>query len=112
MCLLSHRVAASFLLIATGMGRADEPSADSDPDTAPSPVREWMQEYAEATTVWIDPIDNEVADLVPQPVFRYADQPRNIPDATLWVWTKDGRPVAFQKLEVDARPGFSQWTVC
>ncbi|HXT57921.1 MAG TPA: hypothetical protein VN699_04770 [Pirellulales bacterium] len=33
------------------------------------------------------------------PVFRYDDQPRHFRDATMWVWTEGGRPVAFQKIE-------------
>lgn len=37
--------------------------------------------------------------LVETPVFRYDDKPRHFLDATLWVWTEQGRPVAFQKVE-------------
>lgn len=38
--------------------------------------------------------------LVDSPVFRYDDQPRRFLDATMWVWTDAGRPVAFEKIEV------------
>ena len=38
-------------------------------------------------------------ELIKDPAFRYADQPRRFIDATLWVWTDQGRPVAFQKIE-------------
>src|SRR4029450_5315602 len=34
-----------------------------------------------------------------KPVFRYDDQPRRFIDATMWVWTDQGRPMAFQKIE-------------
>jgi hypothetical protein len=37
--------------------------------------------------------------LNPNPVFRYDDQPRRFIDATMWVWSVEGRPVAFQKVE-------------
>ena len=37
--------------------------------------------------------------LVPEPVFRYDDQPRRFIDATMWIWTDGGRPVACQKVE-------------
>lgn len=37
--------------------------------------------------------------LMPNPVFRYDDQPRRFIDATMWVWTIEGRPVAIQKVE-------------
>jgi hypothetical protein len=46
--------------------------------------------------------------LLDSPVFRYDDQPRRFLDATMWVWTDKGRPVAFEKVE--AMP--SQWQFC
>lgn len=49
------------------------------------------------------------ADLIAKPVFRYDDQPRRILDATLWVWTDEGRPVAFQKIEAVER-GKPKWS--
>lgn len=38
-------------------------------------------------------------ELVKSPVFRYDDQPRRFIDATMWVWTDGGKPVAFEKVE-------------
>ena len=39
------------------------------------------------------------AKLVDEPVFRYSDEQRFIRDATMWVWTVNGRPVSVMKLE-------------
>jgi hypothetical protein len=52
--------------------------------------------------------------LNPNPVFRYDDQPRRFIDATMWVWTDEGRPVAFQKVEAKYRAGngVPEWGYC
>lgn len=39
------------------------------------------------------------AKLVEEPIFRYSDEQRQIRDATMWVWTMEGRPVSVMKLE-------------
>jgi hypothetical protein len=55
-------------------------------------------------------------ELVKDPAFRYDDQPRRFIDATLWVWTDQGRPVAFQKIEAvesgDNNPSSPHWQYC
>src|SRR5688572_410788 len=53
-------------------------------------------------------------ELVKSPVFRYDDQPRRFIDATMWVWTDGGRPVAFQKIEamIHRVTGEAQWGYC
>ncbi len=74
----------------------------------------WMRTYAEGTHVELQRAgdDNEQrVELVPNPVFRYSDEERAIPDATLWVWTHDARPVAFQKVEGNNQ-GSPKWTIC
>ena len=40
------------------------------------------------------------ADLAPDPIFRYDDPPRQIEDASLWVYGRPGRPTAALKVEV------------
>jgi hypothetical protein len=53
----------------------------------------WMRKYAEETNIGLrEQVASEVGkktavELVPNPVFRYSDEERFIPDATLWVWT-------------------------
>ena len=55
---------------------------------------------------------NERLNWFPIPVFRYSDEERFIPDATLWVWTRDARPIAFQKVEGNNYGGGQAWTIC
>lgn len=57
-----------------------------------------MRTLAEQTEVRLMTADRPAV-LVPNPVFRYDDQPRHFIDATMWVWTDAGQPVAFQKIE-------------
>jgi hypothetical protein len=78
----------------------------------------WMRTYAEETKVRLTATkgdqgqDGKLAELVPNPVFRYSDEEHRIPDATLWVWTDEGRPVAFQKVEGNNHGGGQLWTIC
>jgi hypothetical protein len=69
-----------------------------------------MRKRAEETRVRYQEGDREPK-LLESPVFRYADQPTRIVDATLWVWTDAGRPVAFQKIEAMDNGG-TFWTNC
>lgn len=57
-----------------------------------------MRELAKATSVRFQG-DEHQPQLLASPVFRYDDQPRRFIDATMWVWTDGGRPVAFEKIE-------------
>src|SRR6185369_7285949 len=75
----------------------------------------WMRNYAEETEIRIPTQADEkkqAVELVPNPVFRYSDEERFIPDATLWVWTRDVRPVALQKVEGNNHGGGQMWTIC
>jgi hypothetical protein len=49
-----------------------------------------------------------------KPLIRYDDQPRGFVDATMWTWTKDGRPVALQKVEatLSIDTGKPRWGFC
>jgi hypothetical protein len=91
-----------------------QPAPPADEATvAKTAILDWMQHYAEDTQITLKSEDGDVeAELVPRAVFRYSDAEQEIPDATLWVWTRDARPVAFQKVEVNAWRGTSQWTIC
>lgn len=95
------------------LSRADGKPADTEATSHNEALLKWMQTYSEGTTVRVGGGEDAVeAEMVERPVFRYSDPQRFIPDATLWVWSHEGRPVAFQKVEVDARPGVKQWTIC
>jgi hypothetical protein len=96
--------------------RADDSQVDSDKQQAEARrerFTNWMRTYAEETKVRLaakDDAEEQLADLVPGPVFRYSDVQQRIPDGTLWVWTHHARPVAFQKVEGN---NYGQmWTIC
>jgi hypothetical protein len=74
----------------------------------------WMREYSEGTTIRLaspGPGTEPTAELVAQPIFRYSGDVY-ADDATLWVWTHNARPVAFQKVEVNNIGGSPKWTIC
>jgi hypothetical protein len=69
-----------------------------------------MRLCAEATRVCRSDDARVALALLPGPVFRYSDQPREIHDATLWCWGSGGRPAALQKVELYRRP--DRWFYC
>src|SRR5438067_35254 len=52
------------------------------------------------------------ATVLPTPLMKYTDVPRQIEMATLWVWQDDGRPVALGKVEAYQRKGGTKWLYC
>lgn len=75
----------------------------------------WMTKYAEGTQIELvdaGGADRQAIEFVAKPVFRYSDEQRAIPDATLWVWTSQGSPVALQKVEGNNHGGGQMWTIC
>lgn len=101
-------------------------SRNGPPDAARQPASteddsdardERMRELVAAITVRDVPTGStkpRTAGLMPQPLVRYSDQQRRFPDATLWGWQLDGRPLAISKLErvvtgADDHPG---WQYC
>jgi hypothetical protein len=76
-----------------------------------------MRSLAEETKVdFVEQDKGSRVELIKNPVFRYADQPRRFVDATLWAWTHKGRPVAFQKIEAmefgEAASASRFWQFC
>jgi len=72
---------------------------------------EQMRSLAERTTVRFEHEERK-PEFIRTPAFRYDDQPRRFIDATMWVWTDAGRPIAFEKIEAmrqDTRP---RWGYC
>jgi len=53
-----------------------------------------------------------MAELKGEPIMRYTDPQREFPDATLWVWTVDGRPAVFSKLERCHQKSNPHWQYC
>jgi hypothetical protein len=74
-----------------------------------------MQSLAQQTKVSREGRTHQLK-LADKPIFRYDDQPRRFIDATMWVWTDGGRPVAFQKIEAveygDTAAPNSRWQFC
>ena len=71
-----------------------------------------MRRRAETTKVYKLTDKKKIAvKLLPQPLFRYSDQPRLILDATMWVWGTKGRPIAVCKVERYRRPN-REWLCC
>jgi hypothetical protein len=85
------------------------------PPAAREAMLEQMRALAKETRIGVVDSQDSV-ELVNSPVFRYDDQPRRFIDATLWAWTVQGRPVAFQKIEAveygDAKAPSSTWQYC
>ncbi|HQU42485.1 MAG: hypothetical protein B7Z73_01535 [Planctomycetia bacterium 21-64-5] len=114
-------VECRILREASSIACAEEPEDDAVKKLAlerKERYSKWMREYAEGTQIELkggnadDNGDPKLAEMVPNPVLRYSDEEHRIPDATLWVWTSDGRPVAFQKVEGNDHGGGQQWTIC
>jgi hypothetical protein len=78
---------------------ADEPAADANTAERQALLKE-MRTAAAAIQVG-EKVGEEIhsATLVDEPLFRYSDEQRQIRDATMWVWTVQGRPVSLMKLE-------------
>jgi hypothetical protein len=75
------------------------------------------REFCRSTQICVsrenDPSNDESgAALLADPVMLYSDEPRYIPDAALWIWTKGGRPFALQKVEVNNFNKTPLWTIC
>jgi len=84
--------------------------ADDESEKQRAKLLEQMGTIAQETKVSFVEGSGEAA-LVDKPVFRYDDQPRRLIDATVWTWTYEGRPIAFQKIEaMDRDP--RQWQHC
>jgi hypothetical protein len=90
-------------------GEPERPAADQRREKRAQLLQQ-MKEIAEATEVRYQTGDRQ-PQLVASPVFRYDDQPRQFIDATMWVWTDGGRPVAFEKIEAMTR-GRPEWGFC
>ena len=77
----------------------------------------WMREFAAGVRIRIRSpgVTENEAQVVARPIFRYSGDNIHADDATLWVWTYQSRPVAFQKIEVNNIPHIlngRSWTIC
>jgi hypothetical protein len=96
---------AMFLLVSVARG-------DEQNERQRAQLLVQMRSLAEQTKVQFAEGERQ-PELVKEPAFRYADQPRGFIDATLWVWTDQGRPVAFQKIETaESAERSPYWQYC
>ncbi len=89
---------------------ADEPTGDTTTVERQALLKEMRSAVAAIKVTEKVGVQIQPAKLMDEPIFRYSDEQRQIRDATMWVWTVQGRPVSLMKLE---RYGFSdprrQW---
>ena len=100
----------SLLLTLACLAAIGSPHVGADDPHGDDAMRSAMRRLADSVTIEIP--SGADPELLVEPVFRYSDQPRRIVDATLWVWTVNGRPAAMQKVEAVERPEGPGWTVC
>jgi len=105
----------TWLMLSIGSPITSPAAADEKVERRRQQLLAEMQSLAQQTKVSSagSTIPLKLAD---KPVFRYDDQPRRFIDATMWVWTDQGRPLAFQKIEAveygDAAAPDSRWQLC
>lgn len=97
-----HR-ALLFTTLIAGLGFAlttviQRCQAETPKETPRAAMLAVMKDLAKNTNVSVQGA-KEKPEFIASPVFRYDDQPRRFIDATLWVWTVGGRPIAFEKIE-------------
>lgn len=111
---MSLRCSSTLLALAAIAVCALGARGDERTDGVRAELLEQMRGLAGQTKLTISA--GKMPDLVKNPVFRYDDQPRRFIDATMWLWTVQGRPVAFQKIEAveygDAKAPSSSWQCC
>lgn len=78
---------------------ADQPPADTNTAERQSLLKEMRSAVVAIKIAEMSGDHVRAAKLVDEPIFRYSDEPRQIRDATMWVWLADGRPVSLMKVE-------------
>ena len=78
---------------------ADDPAGDTGTATRQALLKEMRSAVAAIKVTEQVGEQLRPAKLVEEPIFRYSDEQRFIRDATMWIWTEQGRPVSVMKLE-------------
>jgi hypothetical protein len=107
------RLALPFVALLLGLVLAAPCAGDEATEGRRTKLLGEMRSLAEQTAVKFASSANQPK-LIEQPVFRYDDQPRRFIDATMWIWTDGGRPVACQKIEakLEFNTGEPLWGYC
>jgi|GEM_PF-1232209 len=104
--------------VCQAVAQSEEPTLKPEPlevSAAAAEKFEAMSRLAGRTQIFVLQADNEIpAVLQPEPLIKYGDETRNIKESTVWVWTHESIPVAFQKIEVNVwnGPEHPFWTFC
>lgn len=104
---LSRPTIRGFLVVAlfvalTGrqsLVAADDPAGDTGTTERQALLKQMRSAVAAIKVTEQIGKQPRAAKLVEEPIFRYSDEQRFIRDATMWVWTIEGRPVSVMKLE-------------
>lgn len=100
-------------IIASHADAADESESDGDAKGKTARLEQMQARARFAAVKFVDGDRDRKIELLPQPVMRYSDSLRGFRDATLWLWTANGRPVAIEKVEdlrnADKAP---RWLTC
>jgi hypothetical protein len=101
---------AGLFLVATAVTADEEPASTDSEQNSPI-YKEMIDRLSQVKVSVVGGDDVKECEFRKQPVFRYSDQEREIDDATLWLWTDEGRPIALEKEEACAFRQRPQWTV-
>jgi hypothetical protein len=87
--------------------RPDESQESASPDNANKQKLAVMRRLAEAIHVTAGEGEaSKEAKLIPEPLFRFSDQARLLPDGSVWGWGTAGRPVMMVEFRTyDRTPG-------
>jgi hypothetical protein len=104
--------AVLLLLLPIGSAPAEDSPPDQKADTARAESLERMLARTKQMIVRIQAgAEERRPELVEAPLIHYADQVRNLPESTLWVWHQQGLPVLFCKVE-QIRDARASWQYC
>lgn len=107
------RLTLVFVTAISGM-LSSESSAEDKPDAKVAAEIQLMLDEVSQLKVSVHRNGGKdvSAELKREPILRYTDPQREFPDATLWVWTVEGRPALFSKLERCQQKTVPSWQYC
>jgi hypothetical protein len=107
--------AVLLMVLPSGSAPAEDSLTDQKADTAKAEALERMLARTKLMIVRMQAeAEERRPELVEAPLIHYADQVRDLPESTLWVWQQQGLPVLFCKVEQirNSRSGNASWQYC
>ena len=102
---LATLIALSILLVPARS--ADPPPAEEE--SADRNLKEMRARAENLNLEFADEADPQPLSLVAEPILRYGDPARIDVDGTLWIWERDGRPIAIAAIW-EGRPPAAKWS--